>query len=72
MFDEKKEALFFSSQLEYFIKKNKIKAQEIANFIGISKQLVSRNRQLLKSGKLPNSTFLIGVIKYFNKNFFSI
>ena len=69
MFNEKNASLKISSKLEFLIKTKKIKAQEIAEFLGISKQLVSRNRQILKSGKLPNSRFLIGVSEYFNENF---
>lgn len=69
MFNEKNASLKISSKLEFLIKTKKIKAQEIAEFLGISKQLVSRNRQILKSGKLPNSRFLVGVSEYFNENF---
>lgn len=69
MFNEKNTSLKISSKLEFLIKTKKIKAQEIAEFLGISKQLVSRNRQILKSGKLPNSRFLVGVSEYFNENF---
>ncbi len=69
MFNEKNASLKISSKLEFLIKTKKIKAQEIADFLGISKQLVSRNRQILKSGKLPNSRFLVGVSEYFNENF---
>ena len=66
---EKEIALQISSKLEYFIKIKKVKAQEIADFIGIDKQLISRNRQILKSGKLPNSKFLVGISKFFDENF---
>ena len=69
MFDEREVALGISAKLEYLIKIKKVKAQQIANFIGIDKQLVSRNRQILKTGKLPNSKFLVGVSKFFNENF---
>lgn len=69
MLDEKDIALNISSKLEYFIKIKKVKAQEIADFIGIDKQLISRNRQILKSGKLPNSKFLVGISKFFDENF---
>ena len=69
MFNEKEIALKISSKLEYNIKVKKVKAQEIADFIGITKQLVSRNRQMLKSGKLPNSKFLVGMSCYFQQNF---
>lgn len=69
MFNEKNASLKISSKLEFLIKTKKIKAQEIADFLGISKQLVSRNRQILRSGKLPNSRFLVGVSEYFNENF---
>lgn len=69
MLNEKDIALNISSKLEYFIKIKKVKAQEIADFIGIDKQLISRNRQILKSGKLPNSKFLVGISKFFNENF---
>lgn len=72
MFDEKEIALKISSKLEYNIKVKKVRAQEIADFIGITKQLVSRNRQILKSGKLPNSKFLIGISYYFQQNFLLI
>lgn len=69
MFNERNASLKISSKLEYLIKTKKIKAQDISDFLGISKQLVSRNRQLLKSGKLPNSKFLVGVSEYFKENF---
>lgn len=69
MLNEKDIALNISSKLEYFIKIKKVKAQEIADFIGIDKQLISRNRQILKSGKLPNSKFLVGISKFFDENF---
>lgn len=69
MLNEKDIALNISSRLEYFIKIKKVKAQEIADFIGIDKQLISRNRQILKSGKLPNSKFLVGISKFFDENF---
>lgn len=72
MLNEKEIALKISSELEYNIKTKRIKAQEIADFVGITKQLVSRNRQMLKSGKLPNSKFLVGISYYFNKNFLHI
>lgn len=70
MLDEKEIALKISANLEFLIKKNKIKAQQIADFIGTTKQLVSRNRQLLKSGKLPNSKFLIGISLFLDYKFF--
>ena len=69
MLNEKEISLKISSKLEYLIKTKKIKAKEIADYIGITKQLVSRNRQILKSGKLPNSKFLVGVSKFFEENF---
>lgn len=69
MLNEKEISLKISSKLEYLIKIKKIKAKEIADYIGITKQLVSRNRQILKSGKLPNSKFLVGVSKFFEENF---
>ena len=69
MFNEKEIALKISSKLEYNIKVKKVKAQEIADFIGITKQLVSRNRQMLRSGKLPHSKFLVGMSCYFQQNF---
>ena len=69
MLNEKDIALHISSKLEHFIKVKKVKAQEIADFIGIDKQLISRNRQILKLGKLPNSKFLVGISKFFNENF---
>lgn len=69
MINEKNISLKISSKLEYLIKTKKTKAQDLAVFIGISKQLVSRNRQILKSGKLPNSRFLVGISEYFEENF---
>lgn len=70
MFNEKEEALKIYSKLEYLIKINKIKAIDISNYLEINKQSVSNNRQLLKSGKLPNGRFLVGISKFFNVNFF--
>lgn len=67
--NEKEIALRISSRLEFLIKTKKIKAKELSDYIGISKQLVSRNRQILKSGKLPNSKFLVGISYFFDKNF---
>ncbi len=69
MFNEKNTSLKISAKLEYLIKIKKIKAQDLSDFLGISRQLVSRNRQMLKSGKLPNSKFLVGISEYFNENF---
>lgn len=69
MFNEKNTSLKISSKLEYLIKIKKIKAQDLSDFLGISRQLVSRNRQMLKSGKLPNSKFLVGISEYFDENF---
>lgn len=70
MFNEKEEALKIYSKLEYLIKINKIKAIDISKYLQINKQSVSNNRQLLKSGKLPNGRFLVGISKFFNENFF--
>ena len=67
--NEKNIALRISSKLEFLIKTKKIKAIELSKYIGISKQLVSRNRQILKTGKLPNSKFLIGISYFFDENF---
>lgn len=69
MFDEKEEALKIYSKLENLIKTKRIKAQDISNYLKINKQSVSNNRQLLKSGKLPNGRFLVGISKFFNENF---
>lgn len=69
MIDEKKEALQISSKLEYRIKVNKIKAQQIADFLGVDKQIVSLNRQKLRAGKLPTCKFLVGITRFFNENF---
>ena len=69
MFNEKNASLKISSKLEFLIKTKKIKAQDLSDFLGISRQLVSRNRQMLKSGKLPNSKFLVGISEYFDENF---
>lgn len=69
MIDEKKEALKISVKLEYLIKIKKIKAQDIAIYTGLTKQVVSLNRQKLKSGKLPTSKFLLGITLFFNENF---
>lgn len=69
MFDEKEEALKIYSKLENLIKTKGIKAQDISNYLKINKQSVSNNRQLLKSGKLPNGRFLVGISKFFNENF---
>lgn len=70
--NEKNIALKISSKLEFLIKTKKIKANDLSCYLGISKQLVSRNRQILKSGKLPNSKFLIGISYFFNENFLKI
>lgn len=70
MFNEREEALKIYSRLEYLIKINKIKAIEISRYLQINKQSVSNNRQLLKSGKLPNGRFLVGISKFFNEKFF--
>ena len=69
MFDEKEEALKIYSKLENLIKTKGIKAQDISNYLKINKQSVSNNRQLLKSGKLPNGRFLVGISKFFGENF---
>lgn len=69
MIDEKKEALKISAKLEYLIKINKIKAQDIATYIGSTKQVISLNRQKLKAGKLPTTKFLLGITLFFKENF---
>lgn len=69
MIDEKKEALKISAKLEYLIKTNKIKAQDIASYIGLTKQVISLNRQKLKAGKLPTTKFLLGITLFFKENF---
>lgn len=72
MIDEKKEALKISAKLEYLIKIKKVKAQDIANYIGLTKQVISLNRQKLKSGKLPTTKFLVGITLFFKENFLEI
>lgn len=69
MLDEKNEALKISAKLEYLMKTKKIKAQQIADFLSIDKQLISINRNKLKSGKFPTCKFLIGISRFFNENF---
>lgn len=69
MFDEKSEALRIYSKLENLMKIRKVKAKDISEFLKINKQSVSNNRQLLKSGKLPNGRFLVGISKFFNEKF---
>lgn len=69
MVNEQLEALKISSKLEYLIKVKKIKAQEIATFLNVDKQLISINRNKLKSGKLPTCKFLIGITRFFDENF---
>lgn len=68
-FNEKNIALTISANLEYTLKTKKIKANELADFLEVSKQSVSINRQILKKGKLPNSRFLVGVSIFLNENF---
>lgn len=70
MIDEKNEALKISAKLEYLIKTKKVKAQDISNYIGLTKQVVSLNRQKLKSGRLPTAKFLLGITLFFKENFF--
>lgn len=70
--NEKEIALQISSKLEYLIKTKRVKAKEIADFIGIAKENFSRGRNLLKKGKLPPSYFLIGIALFFNENFLKI
>lgn len=70
--NEKEIALQISSKLEYSIKTKRIKAKEIADFIGIEKENFSRGRNLLKKGKFPPSHFLIGITLFFNENFLKI
>ncbi|MGL5797684.1 MAG: hypothetical protein ACRCYT_05690 [Cetobacterium sp.] len=69
MIDEIKESLKISSKLEYLLKTKKIKAKELSDFIGISKQVMSLNRQKLKAGKLPTAKFLVGITLFFEENF---
>ena len=69
MLNEKDEALKISSKLENLIKIRKIKAKDLSDYLDINKQSVSNNRQLLKSGKLPNGRFLVGISKFFDENF---
>lgn len=70
MIDEKKEVLKISAKLEYLIKTRKIKAQDMANYMGVTKQVISLNRQKLKSGKLPTAKFILGITLFFEENFF--
>lgn len=63
-------SLKISSKLEYLIKINKVKAKDLANFIGITEVNFSRIRNRLKEGKFPTFTFVVGISKYFNTNFF--
>ena len=61
--NEKEIALQISSKLEYLIKTERVKANEIAVFIGIAKENFSRGRNLLKKGKLPPSYFLMKIFR---------
>ncbi|MGO5427240.1 helix-turn-helix domain-containing protein [Fusobacterium mortiferum] len=63
-------SLKISSKLEYLIKVHKVKAKDLANFIGITEVNFSRIRNRLKEGKFPTFTFIAGISKYFNTNFF--
>jgi len=66
---EKELALSISSKLEFLIKTNRTKNFEISDFIGTTPVNFSKNRNLLKKGKFPNSSFLIGVSLFFKENF---
>lgn len=68
--NEKEISLKISAKLEYLIKTKKIKAKEIANFIGITNVNFSKGRNLLKRGKFPPSHFLIGISLFFDEKFF--
>lgn len=63
-------SLKISSKLEYLMKINKVKAKDLADFIGITEVNFSRIRNRLKEGKFPTFTFIAGVSKYFDTNFF--
>lgn len=66
---EKKISLKISSKLEYLMKKNKTKAKELSNYIGITEVNFSRIRNRLKEGKFPTVVFMIGISNYFDENF---
>lgn len=66
---EEKISLKISSKLEYLMKKNKTKAKELSNYIGITEVNFSRIRNRLKEGKFPTVVFVIGISNYFDENF---
>lgn len=70
MINEKKVALKISAQLDYLLKTKNIKIQDIADKLEYTRQSLSRNRNLLKKGKLPHLAFLIQLCDYFDYNFF--
>lgn len=68
--NKKEIALKISSRLEYLISTKKIKNEEISSFIDMGVVNFSKNRCLLKKGKIPSSNFLLGITIYFKENFF--
>lgn len=67
---EKVISLKISSKLEYLMKKNKIKAKDLSNYIGVTEVNFSRIRNRLKEGKFPTAVFIIGISNFFDENFF--
>lgn len=67
---EEKISLKISSKLEYLMKVNKVKAKELSDFIGITEVNFSRVRNRLKEGKFPTFSFIAGISKFFDTNFF--
>lgn len=68
----KKIALKISAKLESKIIENRISLKELSEEIEMNIPNVSRNRNLLKRGKMPSLNFLIGISIYFDENFLCI
>lgn len=70
MINEKSVALNIAAQLDYLLKTQNIKIQDVAEKLDCTRQSLSRNRNLLKKGKLPHLVFLIQLCNFFDYNFF--
>lgn len=70
MIKEKNVALKISAHLDYLLKTKNIQIQDIASELKCTRQSMSYNRNLLKKGKLPNTSFLIQLSNFFKFNFF--
>lgn len=66
-FNERERALQISEELEEAILDCNVTAQEIADYLGVTKGAFSRNRIFLRNGRLPTSRFVEGFRAFFEE-----